>query len=283
MVSIDRTPEFAEKVVVVTGASRGIGAEVAREFSRQGAEAIVMVSTGSNKERIEEVAHEVEQNGSRVLVLNVDLSCATSGQLVITPTKEKFGRINALVNVAGITSDNDLLRMKVEDWDTVMDVNLRAAFLLTQAAFRLFPKDQGGSVTNIASIAGIEGNSGQENYAASKGGLIALTKSLTRNIGRRGIRVNAVAPGFIDTEMTQAVRPEYREETLAAIKRLTPLGRIGLVQDVANAVIFLANDRLAGFITGQTLVVDGGLGGGLHAVPEVFALIRENKKLKPQE
>ncbi len=272
--------EFEGKIIVVTGASRGIGAEIAREFSRQGAEGIVMVSTGLNNQRIEEVAHEVEQNGSKASVFSADLSASAAGQLVMNHTKDVFGRINALVNVAGITRDNDLLRMTVEDWDDVMAVNLRAPYFLTKAAFRLFPRGEGGSVTNVSSLAGIEGNSGQENYAASKAGLIAQTKSLARNIGRRGIRVNAVAPGFIDTEMTQALRPEYREETLAAIERLTPLGRIGAVEDIAHAVAFLANDRLAGFITGQTLPIDGGLGGSLHAIPDLVKIQRESRKPK---
>lgn len=270
--------EFAEKIIVVTGASRGIGAEIAREFSRQGAEGVVMVSTGGNQQKIEEVALEVEQNGSKALIVAADLSTSDSSKQVMAATRKEFGRLNALVNVAGISKDRDLFRMSIADWDTVMAVNLRPAYFLTQAGFPLFPRG-GGSVTNISSIVGIEGNSGQENYAASKAGLIGLTKSLAQNVGRRGIRVNAVAPGFIDTDMTQSLGAQYREDTLEVFAKLTPLGRIGRVQDVASVVAFLANDRLAGFITGQTLIVDGGIGGSLHATAEVVKMKLEMKRL----
>ncbi len=280
MAGIEKIPEFTNKIVVITGASRGIGAATAIEFSRQGAKGLVLVSTGKNYQQIEDVAHRVETHGSKALIFSGDLSDPEASQAVISATKVEFGQVNVVVNNAGVTRDSDILRATVEDWDIVMATNLRPAFLLSKYAFRAFPKTEkglDGVVVNVASIVGIVGNSGQENYAAAKSGLIGLTMSLAHNLGRRGVRVNAVAPGFIDTDMTQAWYPKNKD-ILEATVALTTLGRLGNVQDIANAITFVASSR-ASFITGQTLIVDGGLGGKLHAIPEVMRLRREVAKL----
>lgn len=282
MVDSEKTTEFADKIVIVTGASRGIGAATAIEFARQGAKGLVLVSTGKNFQQIEEVAHRVEAFGAKALIHAGDLSIPETSQEVINSSKAEFGLVNALINNAGVTRDSDILRATVGDWDTVMATNLRPAFLLSKYAFRAFPKTEkrlDGVIVNVASIVGIVGNSGQENYAAAKSGLISLTMSLAHNLGRRGVRVNTVAPGFIDTDMTQAMDPKYKDDILEATVSLTTLGRLGNVQDIADAITFLSG-RKASFITGQTLVVDGGLGGKLHAIPEVMRLKRELAKLQ---
>lgn len=280
MVGIDRTPEFAEKIIVVTGASRGIGAATAIEFSKQGAKGLVLVSTGRKMEQIEEVANQVETHGAKALIYSGDLSNPEIPLAVINASKGEFGQVNVVVNNAGVTRDSDILSATVEDWDTVINTNLRSAFLLSQRAFRAFPKVgrvMDGAIVNVASIVGLVGNGGQENYAAAKSGIIGLTMSLAHNLGRRGVRVNAVAPGFIDTDMTQDMDPIYRGDIIAATVALTTLGRLGNVQNVADAITFLASSR-ASFITGQTLIVDGGLGGKLNAVSEVLRLRRELAK-----
>jgi 3-oxoacyl-[acyl-carrier protein] reductase len=275
---------FEGKVVVVTGASRGIGAATAIEFAEQGARGVVLVSTGRNAEKVEEVAHYVEAAGAKALTIDTDLSKPEEPEVVINAVKSEFKNLNVLVNNAGVTRDTDLLKMTTDNWDTVMNTNLRPAFFLSRYALRAFPKVLGtklvdGAIINNSSIVGIYGNSGQENYAAAKAGLIALTQSLAHNMGRKGVRVNSIAPGFIDTDMTAEMHPEYKDDILTAVKELTPLGRLGTVQDIADLITFLASDR-AGFITGQTIIADGGLGGKLHAVHTVMSQIREIRKLK---
>lgn len=255
--------EFADKIVIVTGASRGIGATTAIEFARQGAKGVVLVSTGQSEQQVNDVAHEVEGLGAKALLYSGDLRQPESSEQIIEAAKKEFGGVNVVVNNVGITRGKDLIRMSFEDWDAVLETNLRPAFFLTRYAYRAFPRIESrldGSVVNVSSIVGVVGNSGQENYAAAKAGLIGVTMSLAKNMGRRGVRVNAVAPGFIDTDMTRSMDPKYRDDILTATISLTPLERLGTPQDVADAITFLASSK-ASFITGQTLVVDGGLGG----------------------
>ncbi len=276
--------EFEGKVVVVTGASRGIGANTAIEFARQGAKGVVLVSTGQNEQQVNDVAHEVEGLGAKVLLYAGDLRQSEPSEQIVDVAKKEFGGVNVIVNNAGITRDKDLLRMTIEDWDAVLETNLRPAFFLSRYAYRAFPKTESGldgSVVNVSSIVGVVGNSGQENYAAAKAGLIGMTMSLARNMGRRGVRVNTVAPGFIDTDMTRNMDPKYKDDILQATISLTPLEKLGTTQDVADAITFLASSR-ASFITGQTLIVDGGLGGSLHAIPKIMELQREVRKLQGQ-
>lgn len=275
--------EFEGKVVVITGASRGIGAASAIEFARQGAQGLVIVSTGKNEQQVNDVAQQVESFGAKALLQSADLSDPDTAEKIINSAKKEFGSVHVVVNNAGITRDKDLLRMSVEDWNAVMETNLRPAFFLSRYAFRAFPRTEGGkldgSIVNVSSIVGVVGNSGQENYAAAKAGLIGVTMSLAINMGRRGVRVNTIAPGFIDTDMTRSMDPKYKDDILEATVSLTPLERLGTTQDVADAITFLAGPR-SSFITGQTLIVDGGLGGSLHAIPKVMELQREIRRLK---
>ncbi len=186
MADIEKTPEFTNKIVVVTGASRGIGAATAIEFSRQGAKGLVLVSTGRNVQQIEEVAHQVETHGAKALIHSGDLSNPETPQAVINASKGEFGCVNVVVNNAGVTRDRDIISATVEDWDTVINTNLRSTFLLSQRAFRAFPKVgrvMDGAIVNVASIVGLVGNGGQENYAAAKSGIIGLTMSLAHDLG----------------------------------------------------------------------------------------------------
>jgi 3-oxoacyl-[acyl-carrier protein] reductase len=240
--------DLSSRVALVTGSTRGIGRAIAGTLGECGARVAVV---GRDKTRAEEVAHEL--GGSAVGFACEMTDTAAVAQLV-SDVEAAFGSLDILVNNAGLTRDNIVMRIRDEDWNAVLDTNLRGAFAAIRAASRGMMKRRWGRIVNIASVVGMTGNKGQANYAASKAGLIGLTKSAAKELGSRNILVNAIAPGFIDTEMTAAMTPEARQALTGAI----PLERLGSPDDVAAAVAFLASDY-AGYITGQVIVVDGGM------------------------
>lgn len=239
------------KKAAVTGAGRGIGRAIALALAAEGADIAIL---DLDRAGAKETAALVEKTGRSALDITLDVSKFTPAGEAVDKILDLWGRLDIVVNNAGITRDALLIRMKEEDWDQVIAVNLKGAFNLSRAAARGMMKQRSGCILNIASIIGLMGNAGQANYAASKGGLIAFTKSLARETASRGIRVNAVAPGFIATEMTGKIPEKLREEMIASV----PLGRMGTPEDVAGAVVFLASPA-ASYITGQVLVVDGGM------------------------
>ncbi|MFB1081144.1 3-oxoacyl-[acyl-carrier-protein] reductase [Jeotgalibacillus sp. JSM ZJ347] len=240
------------KTAVVTGASRGIGRSIAIELAKNGSN--VVVNYSGNEEKAKETAKEVEAAGAKALVFKADVSNADDVQAMLKETLSEFGSIDILVNNAGITKDNLLMRMKEDDWDQVMDINLKSVFLTTKAAARPMMKQRKGKIINVSSIVGVMGNAGQANYVASKAGVIGLTKTSAKELAPRGINVNAVAPGFIETDMTG----ELAEDVQASMKQMIPLDRFGKPEDIAKAVIFLASDD-SDYITGQTIHIDGGM------------------------
>ncbi len=239
------------KVAVVTGATRGIGRAIARSFADQGARLVVV---GTNAELVDSFTGELQQAGTEAIGVRADVAVSRDVEQLIEATKERFGRVDILVNNAGITRDGLLLRMKDEDWDAVLDVNLKGAFLCTRAVARLMTRQRSGRIINISSVVGQMGNPGQANYCASKAGLHGLTRATARELAKRNITVNAVAPGFIQTDMTEALSEEQHAELLEQV----PLARLGQVDDVAAAVLFLASDQ-AGYVTGQVIGVNGGM------------------------
>ena len=240
--------DLTGKTAVVTGSTRGIGRAVAAALAESGARVAVV---GRDKEKAVAVAGEI---GSSAAGFSCDVANTASVAQLIADVEKEFGGIDILVNNAGITRDNLVMRLKDEDWDDVLNANLRGAFAAIRAVSRGMMKKRSGRIINMASVVGLNGNKGQANYAASKAGLIALTKSVAKELGSRNILVNAIAPGFIETEMTDAMTPEAR----AALNGLIPLERLGKTTDVASAVVFLASDH-ASYITGQVIVVDGGM------------------------
>lgn len=240
--------DLSGKNALVTGSTRGIGRGIAETLAGCGARVAVV---GRELSRAEEAAAAIGKNSKG---FSADVSDTNAVAKLVGDVETVFGSIDILVNNAGITRDNLVMRLKDEDWDLVLDANLRGAFAAIRAASRGMMKRRSGRIINIASIVGIMGNKGQANYAASKAGLIALTKSVAKELGSRNVLVNAVAPGFIETEMTAAMTPDARE----ALGKQIPLERLGSVADVAGTVAFLASD-LASYITGQVLVVDGGM------------------------
>ncbi|MEW6540001.1 MAG: 3-oxoacyl-[acyl-carrier-protein] reductase [Bacillota bacterium] len=240
------------RTALVTGASRGIGRAVALALAAAGAD--LVLNYASNTTAAEQVAAEAERSGSRVLLFRADISRPQEAAELVQAGLNGFGGLDILVNNAGITRDNLLLRMTDQDWDEVLNVNLKGAFNTTRAALRPMIKARRGRIINISSVIGLRGNAGQANYAAAKAGLIGFTKSVAREVGSRHITVNAIAPGFIQTEMTQGLSPAVRERMVSEI----PLGRLGTPEDVAALVVFLAGDA-AGYITGQVIAVDGGM------------------------
>jgi len=240
-----------DKVVIVTGASRGIGRSLALNMAAQGAK---LVLSARNAEALAQLVTEIQATGGAAVAVAGDVSSATAANELVDAGMQAFGRIDVLVNNAGITRDALLLRMKDEDWDDVLNINLKGAFLCTRAAAKVMSKQRYGRIINISSVVGEMGNPGQANYCASKAGLLGLTKSVARELARRNVTVNAITPGFIVTDMTEALPEKAREELAAQI----PLGRLGSADDIAHAVIFLASDQ-AGYITGQTLGVNGGM------------------------
>jgi 3-oxoacyl-[acyl-carrier protein] reductase len=240
--------DLTGRTALVTGSTRGIGRAIAETLAGAGARVAVV---GRDQAKAAEAADKVG-NGARGFAC--DVGDAASIVALIESVEKAFGQIDILVNNAGLTRDNILFRIKDEDWDTVLDANLRGAFVAIRSASRGMIKRRWGRIINIASVVGITGNKGQANYAASKAGLLGLTKSVAKELGSRNVLVNAVAPGFIDTDMTAAMTPEAR----ASLSGQIPLERLGSPQDVAGVVAFLASDHAA-YITGQTLVVDGGM------------------------
>ncbi len=237
---------------LVTGASRGIGREIALELARQGAN--VAVNYAGNEAKARETVEEIEKMGRKAFAVKADVSSADEVSEMVKKTIAEFGRLDILVNNAGITKDNLLMRMKEEEWDAVIDTNLKGVFLCTKAVTRQMMKQRKGRIINIASIVGVSGNAGQANYVAAKAGVIGLTKTTARELASRGITVNAVAPGFISTDMTD----QLSEEIKAGMLKQIPLGRFGEPGDVAKMVAFLASDD-ADYITGQTIHIDGGM------------------------
>lgn len=240
-----------EKVAVITGASRGIGRSIALAMSAQGA---TIVAVDMDQSSTEAVVAELQAAGGKALAVVGNVTVSADAERMIEAATEAFGRVDILVNNAGITRDGLLMRMKDDDWDAVMNVNLKGAFLCTRAAFKVMSKQRYGRIINIASVVGQMGNAGQANYCASKAGLIGLTKSNAREMAKRSITVNAVAPGFIATAMTDALSDKVRAELTAQI----PLERLGSADDIANAVVFLAAES-SGYITGHVLSVNGGM------------------------
>jgi len=241
-----------DKVALVTGASRGIGREIAQTLAAYGAS--VIVNYNGSKDRADEVVEMISAAGGKAIAVKADVDKAEEIARLFEEAQAAFGRIDILVNNAGITRDNLILKMSEEEYDTVLDTNLKGAFLCMKHAAKIMLRQKNGRIINISSISGIAGNAGQANYCAAKAGLIGLTKSLAKELGSRGITVNAVAPGFIETEMTEKLSEQVKEGMLAQI----PLKRAGSVKDIAEAVAFLASERAA-YITGQTLSVNGGM------------------------
>ncbi len=241
-----------DKVALVTGASRGIGREIAQTLAAYGAS--VIVNYNGSKDRADEVVEMISAAGGKAIAVKADVAKAEEIARLFEEAQAAFGRIDILVNNAGITRDNLILKMSEEEYDTVLDTNLKGAFLCMKHAAKIMLRQKNGRIINISSISGIAGNAGQANYCAAKAGLIGLTKSLAKELGSRGITVNAVAPGFIETEMTEKLSEQVKEGMLAQI----PLKRAGTVKDIAEAVAFLASERAA-YITGQTLSVNGGM------------------------
>ena len=242
---------LVNKTAIVTGASRGIGRTVAKVLAEQGASVVL---AGRTRAALEEAAEEIRSRGGQATAVVRDVTVEGDVEQLVKATLEGYGRVDILVNNAGVTRDGLVMRMSEEDWDAVLDTNLKSVYRCTRAVLRPMLKQRAGRIVNIASVVGLTGNAGQANYAAAKAGIVAFTKSVAREVASRGITVNAVAPGYIDTDMTRALSPEQRERILSGI----PMGRMGSTEDVAYAVAFLAGEE-AGYITGQPLVVDGGL------------------------
>jgi 3-oxoacyl-[acyl-carrier protein] reductase len=241
-----------DRVALVTGGSRGIGRAISLALA--GAGASVAVNYRGNQAAADETVAAIEAAGGTAVAIQGDIAQAEDVERVFKAVQERFGRLDILVNNAGITRDTLLLRMKEADFDAVIDTNLRGAYLCTRAALRPMTKARGGRIINITSVVGLIGNAGQANYSAAKAGLIGFTKAVAREMSSRAITVNAVAPGYVDTEMTAGLGDQIR----AAILENIPLGRLGTPEDIAGTVCFLASDA-AGYITGQTITVDGGM------------------------
>jgi len=243
--------ELAEKIALVTGAAQGIGKAIALLLARHGADVIV---SDINLEKAEETSKEIEGMGRRTLALKVNVADPGDVERMVETIIEKFSRIDILVNNAGITRDRLILRMSVEDWDAVLDVNLKGTFNCTKSVIRHMSRQKSGKIVNIASVVGMMGNAGQANYAASKAGVIGFTKTIAREFAQRGININVIAPGYIQTPMTEVLPEKAKEE----LKKLIPMGRLGQPEDVAQAVLFLVSEA-SSYMTGQILNVNGGI------------------------
>lgn len=241
-----------EKNALVTGGSRGIGKEIALGLAKKGFN--IAITYNSNESLAQAVVEEIKENGVKALAIKGNSALEEDVTNIVAKVEEELGTIDILVNNAGITKDNLIIRMKSEDWDDVLNVNLKGVFLTTKAVVRGMMKKKYGKIINISSVVGVTGNAGQANYSASKAGVIGFTKSMAKELASRGIRVNAVAPGFIKTDMTDVLKDEVKEELLKSI----PLGSLGLPKDIANAVVFLASEE-SDYITGQVINVNGGM------------------------
>ena len=244
------TQRLAGQVAIVTGASRGIGRAIALALAAEGAK--VAVNYASSSGAADAVVAEIAGTGGEAIALKADVSKADQVEALFAAVMEKWGRVDVLVNNAGITRDTLLLRMKPEDWQAVIDLNLTGVFLCTRAASKIMLKQKSGRIVNISSVVGLVGNPGQSNYSAAKAGVIGITKSVAKELAPRGITVNAIAPGFIATDMTHGLDSD-------SILKMIPLGRYGQAEEVAGATRFLAADPAAAYITGQVLNVDGGM------------------------
>jgi len=240
------------KVALVTGSSRGIGRAIALKLASQGAK--VVVNYQKNAAAAQEVVDMIKAAGGEAVAIQADVSKFDEAQALVKSAIDTFGRLDILVNNAGTTRDNLIALMKEEEWDVVLNTNLKSAWNMSKAAGRVMMRQRFGRIVNITSVSGLAGQAGQSNYSASKAGLIGLTKALAKELGPRNITVNAVAPGFVPTDLTADLPAELKE----AMLKMTPLGRFGTPEDVANAVAFLVSDEAA-YITGQVLSVDGGL------------------------
>lgn len=243
--------QLANQIALVTGAGRGIGRAIALKFAAEGADVVCVSRTAENSEK---VANEIRGAGRKAWAHAVDVADASAVASTVERILAETSRIDILVNNAGVTRDGLLVRMSEDDWDTVLDTNLKGAFLFTKALTRAFMKQRSGRIINIASIVGLIGNAGQCNYASSKAALLGFTKSAARELASRGVLVNAIAPGFIETDMTAGLKDELKGEMLKSI----PLGTLGKPEDIAEAALFLAGPA-SRYITGQVLTVDGGM------------------------
>jgi 3-oxoacyl-[acyl-carrier protein] reductase len=243
--------QLTGQIAVVTGAGRGIGKAIALKFAAEGADVVCVSRTAENSEK---TAQEVRSLGRKAWAHAVDVSDATAVAAVVEKILSEAPKVDVLINNAGVTRDGLLVRMSEADWDTVLNTNLKGAFLFTKALARPFMKQRSGRIINIASVVGLIGNAGQCNYASSKAALLGFTKSVARELAPRGILVNAIAPGFVETDMTSALNDQLKAELLKNI----PLGSFGQPEDIANAVLFLASPA-SRYITGQVLTVDGGM------------------------
>jgi 3-oxoacyl-[acyl-carrier protein] reductase len=242
---------LTDKVAIITGASRGIGRSIAVALAGQGAK---VVASARNAEALERLVDEIKAQGGEAVAVVGDVAQESDANNLIDHAVTAFGRVDILINNAGITRDGLLLRMKNEDWDAVLDTNLKGSFLCIRAAAKIMSKQRSGRIINISSVVGEMGNAGQANYCASKAGLLGLTKSVARELARRNVTVNAITPGFIVTDMTDNMTDKAREAMIEQI----PLGRLGAADDVVNAVLFLASDR-SSYVTGQVLGINGGM------------------------
>ena len=242
--------KLAREVAIVTGAARGIGKSIALALVKEGA--AVVISDVS--EEVHKTAEEIRNSGGQAVSIVGNVTKMEDCEALVAEAIKTFGKLDILVNNAGITKDNLLMRMSEEDWDAVLNINLKGAFLCTKAAIKPMMKQRSGKIINMASVIGLMGNAGQANYAASKGGLISFTKTMAKELGSRNIRVNAIAPGFIESKMTDSLSVEAREKLM----NLIPLGTLGKPEYVADAVVFLASPT-ASYITGHVLNIDGGM------------------------